>query len=385
MINHASVIQDTPLNIDTTIPSWINRVPSFPERTLKIATVFSGIGAPEHALDRLGLKHEIMFACDINDFCRQTYFANHAITRERWYEDITMIDGNMYRDEVDVLVGGAPCQAFSQAGERGGFEDPRGTLFLEFARVVKECQPKVFIFENVRGMMTHENGKTWNAVRRTFQDDIDYKIFFQVIDSKHYGIPQTRRRLFVIGFREDHDFKYPHPIQLVHSTTDFLQDRIDSKFYIPDQNVKFITRSRERLNAALKGELDVTVEDNLLPNEFSFSVLPVDDKFYLSDKMMKYIMKEDFGKPTVDTKIAKTLTRTMTKMHKASIDNYYSDNKGTRRLTPRESLRLMGFRDSFKIVVSDSNIYMQAGNSMVVDCLMALYQQLDITRFAREI
>lgn len=384
MINKNSIIQNTPLNIDTSTPVWINRTPSFPDRVVKVATLFSGIGAPEHAFVRLGIKTDIKFACDINEFCKKTYFANHDITLERWYDDVTMIDATMYHDDVDILIGGAPCQAFSQAGDRLGFEDPRGVLFLEFARVVNECKPKVFIFENVRGMMTHERGKTWNAVRHTFQNECDYKIFFQVLDAKHYGVPQTRRRLFVIGFRDDLDFKYPHPVNLVHSVFDYLQDRTDSKFYIPDQNVKFITRSRERLDAALNGTLDVSREDNLLPNEFSFPLMKIDNKYYMSDKMMKYIMKENFGKPTLDMKIAKTLTRTMTKMHKASIDNYYTDDKGTRRITPRESLRLMGFRDSFKIVVSDSNIFMQAGNSMVVDCIMALLQQLDITRFSDE-
>lgn len=133
-------IQNTPLNLST--DDWTNKQFSHPERTIRLATSFSGIGAIEHAFARLGLKHEIVFAGDIEPKCKQSYFANYGITERQWHDDIHDFDATPYKGQVDVFVGGAPCQAFSMVGRRKGFEDTRGTLFREFARVVKECELK---------------------------------------------------------------------------------------------------------------------------------------------------------------------------------------------------------------------------------------------------
>ena len=127
--------------------SWKDLKFSHPERTVRIGTVFSGIGAIEHAFQRLGLKHQIMFAGDIEPKCKQSYFANYSIKEEDWFDDIRNFDATKYLHQVDFVIGGAPCQAFSMVGHRLGFEDARGTLFYEFARVVKETQPKVFLLK----------------------------------------------------------------------------------------------------------------------------------------------------------------------------------------------------------------------------------------------
>ncbi|MGM9864566.1 MAG: DNA cytosine methyltransferase, partial [Lepagella sp.] len=140
---------------------------SHPERKIRLATSFSGIGAIEHAFQRLGLNFEIVFAGDIDEKCRQSYFANYHIKEEQWHSDIHSLDATPYLGKVDLFVGGAPCQAFSMVGKRKGFEDTRGTLFREFARVVKECRPKVFIFENVKGLLSHDKGNTWEVMRHT--------------------------------------------------------------------------------------------------------------------------------------------------------------------------------------------------------------------------
>lgn len=130
-------IQNTPDNIDTKGKLWIEREFSHPERTIRLATSFSGIGAIEYAIRRLGLKSKIVFAGDIDANCKKSYFANYDIKEEQWHTDIHEFDATPYKGKVDLFVGGAPCQAFSIVGEQLGFEDTRGTLFREFARVVK--------------------------------------------------------------------------------------------------------------------------------------------------------------------------------------------------------------------------------------------------------
>ena len=161
--------------------SWKDLKFSHPERTVRIGTVFSGIGAIEHAFQRLGLKHQIMFAGDIEPKCKQSYFANYAIKEEDWFDDIRNFDATQYLHQVDFVIGGAPCQAFSMVGHRLGFEDARGTLFYEFARVVKETQPKVFLFENVRGLLNHDKGRTWHIIHDIFEE-LGYDVKFHVLN-----------------------------------------------------------------------------------------------------------------------------------------------------------------------------------------------------------
>lgn len=146
MKNKYAEIQNTKANIDSSPISWQNRQFSYPARTIRLATSFSGIGAIEHAFHRLGLNCEIQFAGDIDENCKKAYFANYSIREEQWHTDVHNFDARPFKGKVDLFVGGAPCQAFSLRGKHGGFSDTRGTLFREFARIVIECQPKVFIF-----------------------------------------------------------------------------------------------------------------------------------------------------------------------------------------------------------------------------------------------
>ncbi len=381
-------IQNTKSNIDFQNTSWVNRNFSFPNRKIRLATTFSGIGAIEYALKRLNLGYEIQFAGDIDNNCKKTYFANYDIKEEQWHSDIHEFDAIPYKGKVDLLVGGAPCQAFSTVGDQLGFEDTRGTLFREFARVINECKPKVFIFENVQGLFKHDSGKTWKVIYNTFKDYCKYDVHFQLLNARDYGIPQTRERLYCIGFLEKNDFKYPAPIKLNYRMYDFLEDYKNSKYYVDRLNVKFITQDQEKLNMIKKG---TRFSESF--NEFIFPVREVEDKYYLSEKVSNYVLssgtKSYRTSTETDLDIARPLLQTMHKMHRAGVDNYVTYNKskginGLRKLTPRECLRLMGFRDDFKIVVANTSAYKQAGNSIVVDVLIALLKQLDITKFAEE-
>ena len=243
MKNKYENIQNTPANLDNSGSDWRVMPFSHPERTIRLGTSFSGIGAIEHAFKRLGLNYEIMFAGDIDEDCKKSYFANYSILPERWHSDIHDFVATDFLGNIDLFVGGAPCQAFSMRGKRGGFDDTRGTLFREFARIVMECKPKVFIFENVRGMINHDHGHTWSTIKKTFEDDCNYQVYFQVLNGKNYGIPQSRERLFCIGFLKETDFKFPAPIPLGNTCIyDFLDHEFDVKYFLKQKGVNFVSR-----------------------------------------------------------------------------------------------------------------------------------------------
>lgn len=387
---------------------WREKKFSNPNATIRIGTMFSGIGAIEHSLKRLNLKSEIQFACDIDKFVKQSYFSNYSVQDENWYEDARSINGKKYKGRLDILVGGSPCQSFSMVGKRKGFDDTRGTLFYEFARVVKESQPSVFIFENVKGLINHDGGNTFETIKATF-DELGYKYYFQVLNAKNYGIPQHRERIFVVGFKDNSiDFKFPESIALEHSMQDFLEDFTDSKYYLKEKGIKFVTSSKNRAKryTQINGAIALCQKANQQFNwhgdfvfegvnedvgfdDFIFHVQDVEEKYYLSDKVRSYVLaggtKTFKTSAKTDLPIARPLLQSMHKMHRAGVDNYVTHNKGRiRKLTPRECLRLMGFRDDFKQLVSDTQLYRQAGNSIVVDVLIALLKQMDITQFAEK-
>ena len=380
----ADILQNSKENIDWDGLSWVNREFSHPERTIRLATSFSGIGAIEYALKRLGLKTEIVFAGDINKNCKIAYFANYNISEDQWHTDIHEFDASPYKGKVDLFVGGAPCQAFSIVGEQRGFEDTRGTLFREFARVVKECQPKVFIFENVQGLFKHDQGRTWEVIRKTFEDYCGYDVHYQLLNARDYGVPQTRERLYCIGFKKKTNFKYPAPIELKYRMYDFLEDFIDCRFYSEETKTKYLSNDDVHVEELKNG----TCQEAF--NDFIFKEQEIDDKYYLSEKVAKYVLAggtKTFKTSTkTDLDVARPLLQSMHKMHRAGVDNYVTFRKdkginGIRKLTPRECHRLMGFRDDFNIAVANTAAYMQAGNSIVVDVLMAIMKQLDITKY----
>ena len=388
---------------------WREKAFSQPTAAIRLGTLFSGIGAIEYALKRLGLQTSIQFACDNDNFVKQSYFANYPVTEQHWYDDINNVDGTKYQDQIDLLVGGSPCQSFSMVGKRRGLEDTRGTLFYEFARIVKESQPKVFIYENVKGLVNHDKGNTFDTIKATF-DELGYKYFYQILNAKNYGIPQHRERIFVVGFKNtDICFNFPKAIQLEHTMQDFLEDYIDSKYYLKEKGVKFVTSSKNRIKryTQINGNIALCQKANQQFNwhgdfifepeiqrsyefdDFIFDVNSVEEKYYLSDKVKNYVLssgtKSFKTRTDTDLDVARPLLQSMHKMHRAGVDNYVTHNKGRiRKLTPRECLRLMGFRDDFVQVVSDTQMYRQAGNSIVVDVLIALLKQMDITQFSKK-
>ncbi|MGL2967025.1 DNA cytosine methyltransferase [Flavobacterium sp. XGLA_31] len=397
-------VNEPQFNIFYEVEDWTTKKFSNPNATIRVATMFSGIGSIEHALKRLNLKEEIIFACDNDKHVKDSYFANYEIAESSWYDDVHSIDGVKYKDRIDLLVGGSPCQSFSMVGKRKGFDDTRGTLFYEFARVVKESQPKVFIFENVKGLVNHDKGNTFEVIKATFKE-LGYNFKYQLLNSKNFGIPQHRERIFVVGFKDESiNFDFPEAIPLEYKMQDFLEDYIDSKYYLKEKGIKFVTstKNRNKRYTQINGEIALCQKANQQFNwhgdfifeeaesdfnDFVFDVNEVEEKYYLSEKVKNYVLSSGTKtfKTTVgtDLEIARPILQSMHKMHRSGVDNYVTHNKGKiRKLTPRECLRLMGFKDDFKQVVSDTQMYRQAGNSIVVNVFIALMKQMDITKFA---
>ena len=351
---------------------------------VRIATVFSGIGAVEQAFKQLGIGHEIVFACDngeryidlngeeikkyinkrkktdINlsteDIVRElyirtgkpnnvkkSYFANYDITEEKWYEDIRFLNGKPYRDKVDIFVGGSPCQSFSTYGHKKGLEDTRGTLFYDYARLVKEIRPKAFIFENVTGLLTHDNGKTWKVIKDTF-DLLNYDIKMDVLNAKDYNLPQLRKRVFVVGIKKSlkcPPFIFPPVQELKCKSIDFLDKDVDNKYYLGKKGFEFVTTverngRRARVNQDIIGCQTANQQFNWVGD---FRVEPPRKRHFEDDRIF--------------------------------IGKYNGKDAVARKMTPNELLRLMGFTD-FNIVVDDNTIWRQTGNSIAVPVIKAV-------------
>lgn len=322
---------------------------------------------------------------------KKSYMANYKLPERDFHWNVSFLDGNEYKNQVDLFVGGSPCQSFSLVGKQRGLEDTRGTLFYEYARLVKEIKPKVFIYENVKALLSNDDGRTWETIQQVFTS-LEYTWSYQILNAKDYGIPQNRERVFVVGFRNDlklkKPFKFPEPIGLNGKTMkDFLMDNVSGKYYLPSKGVDFVTSDKNltKRYTQIDGEIALCQKKNQQFNwhgDFVFEEENKDkektmqdlEKYFLSEKVRKYVLatgtKDFYSRPETDLDIARPLLTTMHKMHRAGVDNYVTTEGRLRKLTPRECLRLMGFSDSFNIVVSDTSMYQQSGNSIVVDVLM---------------
>ena len=351
---------------------------------IRLATVFSGIGAPEEALKQLGENFDVVFACDNGErelkvtydeimeatldmsyeerlqyvsslykktnkenFVKQSYFANHDIDEDRWFEDVRFIDGKKYTGKVDILVGGSPCQSFSTYGKKQGFEDTRGTLFFFYANLIQTIRPKVFIYENVPGLKTHDKGNTWNRIQEIFKE-LDYDIYDAVLNASDYGLPQNRERVFVVGFDRRlgiTDYVFPDEIELTKKATDYLDTEVPLSYYLGKKGFEWVT-TREKHQGRSRVNRDV-IGCQTANQQFNWT-----GDFRLET-------------PTEEMRIDERIF----------IGNYEGQECVARKLTPAECLRLMGFND-FKIVVNDNNAYRQSGNSIAVPVLKALFRSI---------
>lgn len=279
---------------------------------------------------------------------KKSYLANYKIENNAWYEDVRFLDGKQYKGSVDLFCGGSPCQSFSTYGKKKGLEDARGTLFYDYARLIKEISPKVFIYENVKGLLTHDKGRTWEIIKNIFKK-LNYKIYHKVLDAQHYGLPQMRERIFVVGIRNDiakkENFQFPSPIQLTKTSRDYLDTDVDNIYYLGQKGFEWATsksknKNKTRVNRDIIGCQTANQQDN-----------------WIGDLRVEYPQQRHYNDPRI------------------YIGEYEGHPAVARKMTPNECVRLMGF-EHFNIVVNDIRMYRQAGNSIAVPVLNALIKQL---------
>lgn len=320
---------------------------------LKVVSLFSGIGGLDLGFIYQGF--EIIWANDFDKYSVKTY-------KENIDENIHEGDINEIYHKIpkhDVLIAGFPCQPFSSMGNKLGFKDERGTLFFTIEKIIKlhKEQPKILVLENVKNLLTHNDGKTYSKMKNILID-LGYNVYTKIIDAKDFGIPQTRRRVFLVCFlnkvfgKYEEDYKFPRPIPLNKKVQDILDEKVDKKYFL------------------------------------SYKILPT----ILSNGSGNYYSKSEIG-----LEIARPLTSTMHKMHRANQDNYYEDfiNRNlfqdtkekpissVRRLTPNECRKLQGFPSDWKYVVSDTQLYRQFGNAVVVD--VAFYIAKSINEYLKKV
>lgn len=306
--------------------------------TLKCATAFSGIGAAEEALKNINLNHSNEFIVEIDKHARETFVANHKV--KEIFTDITKIDPKKVPN-MDLFVFGSPCQSYSIQGQRRGLEDTRGTLVYDGLRIIQAQQPKYFIYENVKGMINHDYGNSFEVIKAAFEE-LNYNIQYQVLNAKHYGAAQNRERLFIVGIRKDIEqtFTFPKPNNTTRSINDFISNhKIDYSKYLYSK--KGITPFSSKRDTDIK-KLYVIPH---LKYEY-------DKKIYSSSGISPCLTTG--GRPKF----------------------YDEKNKIFRYLTEQELKEIQGFNKDFKFPVSNTQIRKQIGNSIYVGVLEAILRNL---------
>lgn len=299
---------------------------------MKFIDLFAGIGGFRLALEQLGAK--CVFSSEIDKFCQQTYEANFG---KKPHGDITKIDANDIPDH-DILCAGFPCQAFSMAGKRKGFDDPRGTLINNVYGILKMYQPKAFLLENVKGLVSHNKGETFKEIIKSLIN-CDYAITYTVLKASDYGLPQLRPRLYIVGLKDPesmYKFEFPQPIPLTKNVGSILEENVDPKYFLSDKLWTWHQYHKEKESSKKNG--------------FGY----------------RLYSPEDTNTGTLTARYGKDGKEILIKQ----------ENNNPRKLTPRECARLMGFPDSFKIVVSDTQAYKQFGNSVAVPVIKAIGEQI---------
>lgn len=322
--------------------------------------LFAGIGGIRIAFEAIGGR--CIFTSEYNEWSKKTYLANFGADGQ-FIGDIVPFPASSVPDH-DVLLAGFPCQPFSIAGvskknslgQPHGFEcATQGTLFFDVARILKEKRPQAFLLENVKNLLSHNRGRTFEIIRSTLEDELGYHIAWKVVDGRHW-VPQHRERIVIVGFKHETDFSF---------------DALKLPALSP------------RLQTILHPEDGTELPE---PPFTAGANATVNSKYFLSDRLWQYLQDYaekhrakgngfGYGLVTADD-VARTLSA-----------RYYKDgseilvsrgkNKTPRRLTPRECARLMGFSDNFKIVVSDTQAYRQFGNSVVVPAMTAVARLME--------
>lgn len=318
----------------------------------KFIDLFAGIGGFRMAFQNLG--GECVFSSEWDEQAKKTYYANFG---EVPFGDITKesVKSNIPKD-FDILCAGFPCQAFSLAGKKRGFEETRGTLFFDVAEILRRHQPKAFFLENVKGLAIHNKGKTLQTILNTL-DEVGYVVPDpEIVNAMYFGVPQHRERIYIVGFRKDlgikkEDFCYPEQVDITKHWIDVREENpVPAKYYLSTQYIKTLINHKARHEA--KG------------NGFGYDIIP-------DDGITHAIVVGGMGRECNLVIDKRQTDLTPTTRIKGEVNK-----DGWRKMTPREWARLQGYPDEFKIVVADASAYKQFGNSVAVPAIQATAEKL---------
>jgi DNA-cytosine methyltransferase len=328
-------------------------VPFLPIENPKFTFIdlFAGIGGFRIAMQNLGGK--CVFSSEWDKQAQKTYLLNYG---EVPFGDITKESTKSFiPDDFDILCAGFPCQAFSLAGKRLGFDETRGTLFFDVAEIIRRKQPKAFFLENVKGLLIHDKGKTIQTILKILREDLDYYVPDpQIVNAMNFGVPQHRERIYIVGFRKDQnikEFNYPAPTDNSKIFSDIKEEKtVSAKYYLSTQYIKTLITHKERHAAKGNGFGYEIIPDNGVANAIVVGGMGRERNLVIDNRL------EDF---TPVTKIKGEVNR-----------------EGIRRMTPREWARLQGFPDNFIIGVADASAYKQFGNSVAIPAIQATAKEI---------
>ncbi|MCD8285064.1 MAG: DNA cytosine methyltransferase [Prevotellaceae bacterium] len=313
--------------------------------------LFAGIGGFRLAMQSLGGR--CVFSSEWDEQAQRTYLLNYG---EVPFGDITKEETKSYiPDGFDLLCAGFPCQAFSLAGRRMGFEETRGTLFFDVAEIIRRKRPRAFFLENVKGLLIHDRGKTISTILNVLRNDLDYYVPEpEIVNAMHFGVPQHRERVYIVGFRKDQgvrDFTYPKPTDTTKTFADVKeQSPVSARYYLSTQYIKTLVRHKERHAALGHGFGYEIISDNSVANAIVVGGMGRERNLVVDRRLTDF---------TPETRISGEVNR-----------------EGIRKMTPREWARLQGFPEEFIIQVSDTAAYKQFGNSVAVPAIKATAEEI---------
>ena len=424
-------------------------------KMLKVLSLFSGIGAFEKALEKLNIDYELVGFSEIDKYAIKSYCEIHGVSESLNLGDVSKIDTSTLPKDVDLLTHGSPCQDFSMAGKQAGGDKDSGTrssLMYETIRIIGDIKPKYIIWENVKNLLSKKHIHNFNNYLKTL-DELGYNSYYQVLNSKDYGIPQNRERVFTVSIRKDIDtynlfqpFPFPEKQELKLRLKDILEDNVDEKYYLSEKMIKYISANNEKWTgnnneALINKSVASTINtgegcrrcdaSNYISNDLPDNAdLKVIRKYGIFDTeksvhQARSVYDNNGLSPTLDTMQGGYRQPCIEVKEEAKIglfDHAFSDNipkviigstqehaaistngivptltsaMGTggghvpmhnydlriRKLTPKECWRLMGFDDNdidkcIAIGISNSQLYKQAGNSIVVNVLVEIFKEL---------
>ena len=337
-IRSRSVINDFPIP-----PAPLKNTVRVRQQQFKFIDLFAGIGGMRIAFQNLG--GTCVFSSEWDRNAQETYLKNYG---EMPFGDITKIKDPGVIPDHKILVAGFPCQAFSIAGRRGGFDDTRGTLFHDVARILKKKQPDAFLLENVKGLLGHDKRKTINTILKVLREDLSYFVPEpQVINARHFGLPQNRERVFIVGFKDKaafERFQYPEKLKSKPTIRQILEkEKVAAKYYISLQYLNTLKRHLARHQAKGHGFGYQIIDNDGVANAIVVGGMGRERNLVI-DKRQRNL------KPTTNIKGP-------------------INSEGIRRMTPREWARLQGFPEKFKVANSDAQAYRQFGNSVAIPAI----------------